>query len=550
MVKTKESFRSQMKGFPWTQILIIALVRFAEPIAFTSLFPYVYFMVRDFNIAHSEADVAKYSGYLSSTFAFCQVLTSLNWGKFADKHGRKPTLLIGLSGSMTSLLLLGFSKNYYWALGARSLMGLLNGNVAVIRTMLGEVATERKHQALAFSTMPLIWQIGCVVGPLIGGFLSGKETSFKVLKPLVNKYPYALPNLFVCFLLAGSMLVAIFCLEETHYKHKYRYDPFVELGDRIKKNIFGIESKRRPWQRGDEREPSPALIDEETALLDDDDEDGEATQQESTSDESVTSIGNVLTRRESVALIRAYSLHEEGDADEDEKINYRELLTPHIFYAVVCNFIMSLHVVVHDEFLPIFLAYDIAKDKFGNLISQFPLKIVGGLSYTSEDTGKLLSSTGILGIFFVLVVFPYVDRNYDCLTTYKKFIKIFPIVYFLVPYLVFLADHQTLSKYTAYLLTCLKTLGTSISFPQILLIVHNCSPPKHRALINGATISVSALARCAGPLLWGFFMSWGQKYEIAWIGWWSLSALALLAIIMSRYLRDANDEEDAEEIDN
>lgn len=541
MARSKESFRSQMKDFPWTQIMIIAFVRFAEPIAFTSLFPYVYFMVKDFHIAHSEAEVAKYSGYLSSTFAFCQVLTSLNWGKFADRHGRKPTLLIGLTGSISSLLLLGFSKNYYWALGARSLMGLLNGNVAVIRTMLGEVATERKHQALAFSTMPLIWQVGCVVGPLIGGFLSGKDTSFKILKPLVNKYPYALPNLFVCFLLTGSMIVAIFFLEETHYKHKYRYDPFVELGDKLKKFLFGIESKTRPWQRkSNERDPSPALIDEETALLD---EDEEAQQDPTTSDESITSLGNVLTRRESVALVRAYSLHENGDADEDEKINYRELLTPHIFYAVVCNFIMSLHIVVHDEFLPIFLAYDIARDKVGNLISEFPFKIVGGLSYTSEDTGKLLSSTGFLGIIFVLVVFPYVDRNYDCLTTYKNFIKIFPIIYFLIPYLVFLADHQTLSIYTAYIFTCLKTLGTSISFPQILLIVHNCSPPKHRALINGATISVSALARCAGPLAWGFLMSWGQRYEIAWIGWWSLSGLALLAIFMSRYLRDANDEE-------
>ncbi|CCH46585.1 putative membrane protein [Wickerhamomyces ciferrii] len=562
--KNQESFRQQMKGFPWSQIFVISLVRFAEPIAFTSLFPYVYFMVKDFGVAENEAEVSKYSGYLSSTFAFCQVLTSFNWGKFADKNGRKPTLIIGLTGSIISLLLLGFAKNYYWALLARSTMGLLNGNVAVIRTMIGEVATERKHQALAFSTMPLIFQVGCVVGPLIGGFLSGKTTRFNVLRPLVEKYPYALPNLFVSALLFISMITAIFFLEETHYKHKYRFDPFVELGDSIKRYIFKIEPKSRAWHKlsidntSKQRRntpPSPAIIDEETALLDeDDDEDNRETSisaahhrdysPEIESDESIKSVGNVLTRRQSVALVRSYSLHESQD---DEKINYKELLTPHIFYAVVCNFIMSLHIVVHDEFLPIFLAYDVARDKLGNLISEFPLKIVGGLNYTSEDTGQLLSSTGVLGVIFVLFVFPYVDRHYDCLTTYKNFIKIFPICYFLVPYLVFFADHKTLGKLSAYTLTCLKTLGTSISFPQILLIVHNCSPPKHRALINGATISVSALARCTGPLIWGFIMSWGQNYQIAWIGWWLLSLISLLAVYQSRYLKDSNDEDDEEE---
>lgn len=539
-----------MKGFPWAQIFVIACVRFAEPIAFTSLFPYVYFMVKDFGIAQNEAEVSKYSGYLSSTFAFCQVLTSFNWGKFADKNGRKPTLIIGLTGSIVSLLLLGFSKNYYYALAARSLMGLLNGNVAVIRTMIGEVATERKHQALAFSTMPLIFQVGCVVGPLIGGFLSGNTTSFTILKPLVAKYPYALPNLFVSVLLGISMITAIFFLEETHYKHKYRYDPFVECGDALKRLIFKIEPKERAWHRRPLSSRSlptpPAEIDEETALLDDDDDDDdqENVNHEGSSEESIRSVGPLLTRRQSVALIRTYSLHESKD---DEKINYRELLTPHIFYAVVCNFIMSLHIVVHDEFLPIFLAYDIAKTKTGELVSRFPLKIVGGLGYSSEDTGQLLSSTGILGVIFVLFVFPYVDRTYDCLTTYKNFIKIFPVVYFIVPYLVLFGDLKTQSKIAAYTLTCLKTLGTSISFPQILLIVHNSSPPKHRALINGATISVSALARCTGPLIWGFIMSWGQRFEMAWIGWWLLSLLALLAIYQSRYLRDVSEEEEEEE---
>ena len=65
MAKTVLSFKQQIEGFPWSQIFVISCVRFAEPIAFTSLFPYVYFMVRDFGVADTEAEVSKYSGYLS-----------------------------------------------------------------------------------------------------------------------------------------------------------------------------------------------------------------------------------------------------------------------------------------------------------------------------------------------------------------------------------------------------------------------------------------------------------------------------------------------------
>lgn len=557
--KPSISFREQIDGFPWAQILVIASVRFAEPIAFTSLFPYVYFMVKDFGIAETEADVSKYSGYLSSTFAFCQVLTSFNWDKFADRNGRKPTLLIGLLGSISSLLLLGFARNYYWALAARSIMGLLNGNVAVVRTVIGEITTERKHQALAFSTMPLVFQIGCVIGPLVGGYLSGRTTRYEFLRPLTEKYPYALPNIFVSSLLFTSFLIAVFFLEETHYKHKYRHDYFLETGDWVLNHIFKVKTTTRPWVLKNQRkilnqqnEETPLINNTEPIMDYGDTINERPSPTPQYSEDSIHGVGHVLTRRQSIALIRTYSIHEETDED---KINYREILTPHIFYAVVCNFIMSLHIIVHDEFLPIFLAYDVARDKLtGKLISKFPFKITGGLEFSSQDTGQLLSSTGVLGIFFILVVFPYVDRKFDCLTTYKMFICIFPFVYLFIPYDVFLANY---SKFTAkcviYIMTCLKTLGTSIAFPQILLIVHNSSDPKHRALINGVAISVSSLARFTGPLLWGFFMSWGQKYEIAWAGWWLLSLLSLLAIRQSRFLRDStieNDPEDEEYDDN
>lgn len=74
------TFREQLSGFPVWQMIIICIIRFSEPISFTSLFPYVYFMIRDFKIAPTEEDISKYSGYLASSFAFAQFLFAVQWG--------------------------------------------------------------------------------------------------------------------------------------------------------------------------------------------------------------------------------------------------------------------------------------------------------------------------------------------------------------------------------------------------------------------------------------------------------------------------------------
>ena len=160
------SYKESLNDFPIRQMIIICIIRFAEPLAFTSIFPYIYFMIRDFHIAIKEEDISQYSGYIASSFAICQFYLYI--GDHVRKIRSKLILIIGLLGTSISLLLFGFARNYYWALIARCLAGVLNGNVAVLRTMIGEIV-EKRHQPLAFLTMPLLFNFGAIIGPAIGG---------------------------------------------------------------------------------------------------------------------------------------------------------------------------------------------------------------------------------------------------------------------------------------------------------------------------------------------------------------------------------------------
>ncbi len=97
------------------QLLMICLVTFVEPVQFGMLFPFVYFMVKDFGIAKEEQDLGFYVGLLASSFCVAQLFTSLPWGWVSDRIGRRPVILIGLLGNAVTCSLFGMSKSYTYA---------------------------------------------------------------------------------------------------------------------------------------------------------------------------------------------------------------------------------------------------------------------------------------------------------------------------------------------------------------------------------------------------------------------------------------------------
>lgn len=196
---------------PWGQLGLLALLSLSEQTALNSIGPYLPTMVASFDEI-PDGHEGLYVGLLASAFALAQLTTNLLWGYLSDRVGRKPTMLLGTSLLMGCFVFFGFCTTYTQLIMVHIAMGLLNGNAAIVPTCLGEI-TDRTNQSSAFTWLPVIYSLGSITGPALGGLLVGAADG--------AKYPFLAPNIVDAALLLASVLVLAVWFEETldHVNH-------------------------------------------------------------------------------------------------------------------------------------------------------------------------------------------------------------------------------------------------------------------------------------------------------------------------------------------
>lgn len=172
-------------------------------------------MIESFNVPKNK--VANWAGVASAAFFLSQAATGVLWGSAADRWGRKPTILVSVIFAMFSSLMFGFSNSLAMAIVARSLAGMTNGNVGTYRTAVAEMVSEKELQPRAFSIMPMVYSVGSVFGPTIGGALANPARNYPKTfgnSAFFKKYPYALPNMaigvfFTISVITGTLFLKV-----------------------------------------------------------------------------------------------------------------------------------------------------------------------------------------------------------------------------------------------------------------------------------------------------------------------------------------------------
>ncbi|VAI04179.1 unnamed protein product [Triticum turgidum subsp. durum] len=212
-------------GIPYGTFIYVWTVTLCTALPISSLFPFLYFMIRDLHVAKRTEDIGFYAGFVGASFMFGRCLTSTLWGIAADRIGRKPVVVFGILSVVIFNTLFGLSVTYWMAIATRFLLGALNGLLGPMKAYAIEVCRP-EHEPLALSLVSTAWGIGLIIGPALGGYLALPAEKYpNIFSPdsLFGRFPYFLPCLCTS-VFAAIVLISCIWMPETLHKHKVSDD--------------------------------------------------------------------------------------------------------------------------------------------------------------------------------------------------------------------------------------------------------------------------------------------------------------------------------------
>lgn len=110
-------------------------------------------------------------GAIISSFAFCTLLAGPFLGRWSDRIGRRPVLLVSQVGTFIGFLVLANATTLWMVFLARMIDGSTAGNLSIAQAYISDV-TKPEDRAKSFAVIGIAFGLGFLVGPGISGFLS------------------------------------------------------------------------------------------------------------------------------------------------------------------------------------------------------------------------------------------------------------------------------------------------------------------------------------------------------------------------------------------
>ena len=117
----------------------------------------------------SHIGIGTIMGFIVASFTLAQLLSAPMWGRFSDRVGRRPTLLIALGASAIAYLIFGFAHSLLLLFLSRLVQGAGGGTVGVIQAYVAD-STDPKDRARALGWLSATTNLGVALGPVLGSF--------------------------------------------------------------------------------------------------------------------------------------------------------------------------------------------------------------------------------------------------------------------------------------------------------------------------------------------------------------------------------------------
>src|SRR5215831_1538894 len=148
-------------------VLVIFLTVFIDLIGFGIVLPLLPLYNRDFGASGFMI------GVIQASFSAMQFLFAPGWGRFSDRIGRRPVLLLSTAAAAVSYVIFAFgcgltgSTALWVILGSRILAGICGANITVAQAYIADITppTERSKR---MGLIGMAFGLGFVCGPPLG----------------------------------------------------------------------------------------------------------------------------------------------------------------------------------------------------------------------------------------------------------------------------------------------------------------------------------------------------------------------------------------------
>src|SRR5258708_6425995 len=156
------------------KLFTLMATAFVDMVGLLMILPLLPFYVKSLggsgiNVLGMHFGIGIIMGFIVTSFTLAQLLSAPMWGRFSDRVGRRPTLLIALGASAIAYLIFGFAHSLLLLFLSRIVQGAGGGTVGVIQAYVAD-STPPQDRARALGWLSATTNLGVALGPVLGSF--------------------------------------------------------------------------------------------------------------------------------------------------------------------------------------------------------------------------------------------------------------------------------------------------------------------------------------------------------------------------------------------